>query len=502
KTPWAIIIAAGVLVAGLAFYFLGGSNLFRGSIVLKQNELAGIDECVKGIPNDGLMENLIYPLEIQQGCEVQFATTNESKAKIVYSKIISTGAQTDDPLEISFNSENNLPNPKLIWNFGDGQTQENEGNNQTSHTYTAYGQYTVTVSASATIEDKEVTLTATKIITIDVPQNPDYPAYPAITPASEPNNSNSSDNDTPEITFVSSLWADIFHADTTGLPELVNPITVHYGDGVLIVTKSLDETAENIIQIRFNNQQWDLDIQAEGATAEEEVAAEDPIQQLKKMAETVADGGDILDYLLIDEDFQKHIAKYKNIGLFIENAEAILKKLKQFLVSNKDLITAKEFEQVQGLFGLIQNDIVVPEEDQAYTPEKIDKKIASLDLGLSQILAAKEIYKMENLTKKINEEFLIGVLGFEDGSLQVPECADALKNLQLTAGELNEEGEVTLTLSPIGIPTPCLDNGLQNKEIQMKKINGKYFPMYFSPGSKVTELDILADAAKTLTPEV
>lgn len=174
-----ILGTISLILIGLGIYFLGGSGLFKGQLRLQQEEVEAIKECISGIPENiegnltagGFYENWIYNLQIKENCAVEIASSDETKARIFYNKIISATPSADDPLTVTFTTENNLEGAALIWDFGDGTIEETTGETVKSHTYFLPESYPVRVLAKKSFGEKEVSLSAGKTVTVTAENN-------------------------------------------------------------------------------------------------------------------------------------------------------------------------------------------------------------------------------------------------------------------------------------------------------------------------------------------
>jgi len=166
-TKWSILIGGGLLVVGIFSYFLAGGGLFKGQLELK--DLTALQTCVDGINQNGLMENNVYTLTIKDGCELQMASNDETKAKVYYNKITKAEAGGADSMTYTFAGENNIDdkNVNVYWSFGDDTpTEPFEAGKDKPHTFTNEGKYTVKIYGAVNVGDTTLKLIAQKDIEV------------------------------------------------------------------------------------------------------------------------------------------------------------------------------------------------------------------------------------------------------------------------------------------------------------------------------------------------
>ncbi len=219
--------------------------------------------------------------------------------------------------------------------------------------------------------------------------------------------------------------------------------------------------------------------------------AEDPAKKLQEMATTLANGGNISQYLEVDSNFQSLLGKLDNIQKFSGNAEEIIGKIKFLLEESKGVVISDEFVQVLDFIGVKNN-----------TEKEIFDAIAFLDNTLVKIPNLKTKYGKDNINKEINDQFLTKILGFNEDTLKTKACISSLKNLKLTQSAPDKNKQVLITLKEgTKSGSGCMVKNAVPQKIRMNNINGKYLPAGFDFGFSTIDLTIGNDIAVILNPE-
>ena len=110
---------------------------------------------------------------------VTLTTTDDLNVTGTVSQTVTVGSFTATPAVpapggvVSFSAANTSGITDYSWNFGDGITTDAGTSTSTAHTYSAPGQYTVTLT---TTNGTGQTVTASEIVTVDNPPNADLPS--------------------------------------------------------------------------------------------------------------------------------------------------------------------------------------------------------------------------------------------------------------------------------------------------------------------------------------